>query len=190
MTRYRRYGSDHEFMSWLRGCPSLPSVSRTSGTTASDVDAIVHRYMTCMDGVGSRKLQRMMFVEAKTRSVDTASISTSQTDTWRKVHHCLCRPHMKNVVVDGNAIVHYGGSYLMCSGQDPETSERMLWGRFGAGRSLSFRDIDLDQLILLLKFEIHPDTMSAIDTDDLPKAITTVDQTPHGWPAAKLIVER
>ena len=78
----------------------------------------------------------------------------------------------------------------MCSGQDPETSERMLWGRFGAGRSLSFRDIDLDQLILLLKFEIHPDTMSAIDTDDLPKAITTVDQTPHGWPAAKLIVER
>ena len=98
---------------------------------------------------------------------------------------------MQNVVVDGNAIVHLGVSYLICSGPNPDRSKRIQWGRFlGAGRSLSFRDIDLDQLILLLKFEIHPDTMSAINTDDLPKAITTVDQTPHGWPAAKLIVER
>ncbi len=56
MTRSRMFGSDVPFCDWMRSNPELPSYSASHaiGFVATDVDVLVHRYLTKVDSIGTR----------------------------------------------------------------------------------------------------------------------------------------
>jgi len=150
MTRQRTYGSDVEFCRWMRGCEHLPSHDAANGVgfVASDVDLFLHRYMTAVDGVGSRQVQALGFLEVKTRN---GEIGTSQRDTLWKMH----MTSKGQTTLDGVVLRHYGVGFVFMSGTSPDDSSRMEWGRFQQNQSIYRREITLRQLIALLRFDLH-----------------------------------
>lgn len=154
MTRERIYGSDSEFCSWMRACKDLPSYSSDCGFVASDNDITVHRYLTSVDGVGTRAIQSIMQIEVKTRQ---GKPSVSQMDTIAKLNLFA-----DSKQVNGTVVTFFGVFFLVLDGTDPDTSKKMWWGCIPRGetptdaRDLKWTAITREQLIKLLRFEIHP----------------------------------
>lgn len=158
MTRARHHGGDHEFCAWMRKQTDLPSWSPDSGFVATDIDLCIHLYMSAIDGQGTREVQSLMDLEVKTRGSD---VTASQRDTLFKRHLCIRR----GVAVKhrGQLLRHWGQSFVFLSGKDPDDSA-IEWGRFkDDGKDAGFirrTPIDREVLILLMKFELHPDSLS------------------------------
>lgn len=159
MTRDRLFGSDVPLMAWCREkgkTGELPSCSPDCGLVQTDVDAYWHRYKTCIDKIGSRDVQISMETEWKTRG---ANLTESQADTYRK-KHAMIMPRLK---WHGQELINFGVSVVRLSGSTPDDSEWIKWGRFirGAASGMSWNDISVDQLLKLIRFDIHPDTFNS-----------------------------
>lgn len=155
MIRQRIFGSDADFMDWLR-CQEkeLPSSSVEFGFVATDSDAHIHVYKTEIDSMGTRDIQALMFLEAKTRG---GNVTVSQQDTLAKVHACCWR---REVDFHGKIIRHLGVSFIFLSGRNPDDSERIEWGRFDKSKqNIVRRPITKQQLFKLLRCELHPDNL-------------------------------
>lgn len=185
MIRERVFGTDPDFCAWLRKQEKeLPSYSKNIGFVASDVDITLHRYLTAIDGIGSREIQAMMMLEVKSRN---GKPSFSQLDTLYKWHLLSnMRKKLGNTLLCG-----FGVSVLVMSGTDPDNSETMQWGRFKPSDNgkLSYREINLFQLYKLLKFELHPDnlTLQPFRRHHKTTAISVVEQMPLGFQVEKII---
>ena len=148
------YGSDVEFCDWMRHCKELPSFSPDFGFVATDTDILLHRYLTSVDGVGTRQIQCLMHVEVKTRE---GKPSDSQIDTLSKLH--LFRgERMVN-----NSHIRYFGVFILCmTNTTPDNSAAMWWCVIPDGQilkdaaRLDVRLIDKPELIELLRFDRHP----------------------------------
>lgn len=158
MTRDRLFGSDIPLMAWCREkakTGELPAYSEECGLVQTDVDAFWHRYKTCLDGSGTRELQVLMEIEWKTRG---GNLTDSQEDTYRK-KHAMIIPSLK---WHGQELKHFGVSIVRLSGTTPDSSEWIKWGRFirGSVGGINWTDITVRQLLKLMRFDIHPDTMN------------------------------
>lgn len=185
MIRERVFGTDPDFCAWLRKQQKeLPSYSKNIGFVASDVDLVLHRYMTAIDNIGSREIQSIMMLEVKSRN---GKPHFSQLDTLYKQHFVSNR----RVKLGNTLICHFGVSVLVLSGTDPSNSETMLWGRFKPSDNgkLSYREINLFQLYKLLKFELHPDnlTIQPFRRHHKTTVISMVEQMPLGFQVEKII---
>lgn len=158
------------FERWLRNEESCDS--QKAGIVRFDLDVLLHRYMMPTDKRGTREIQCLMFIEVKSFGAD---VSMSQRDTFSLLSQVLrnrrtnkhqakkgrhanehtpvtkCYSHLLNKDV---TLRLFGGHLLQMSGEDPPTSEWLKWDK---------KPIDLDQLKSLLRFEIDPDTLRAID---------------------------
>lgn len=148
-----------DFERWVRGHQQLQS---RDGIVRFDLDMLLHRYKTCSDGVGTREIQCMMFVEVKTFMAD---MSDAQRDTLGVLNDLL-RNRRKNIHSNprkqcGNLtkvrsrmlqrdirIALFGGHLLQMDSSDPDNSSRILWDR---------EQIAKDELIAVLRFENDPD---------------------------------
>lgn len=157
MNRQRMFGSDVPFMGWLRAQGvDLPSNGRDCGVVATDVDFHIHRYLSCVDRIGSREVQTLMQIEVKTRNAEP---KPSQLDTLFKVHATTKRWSQ----VNGQAVRNFGVSVLKLSGTTPLDSSHMWWGRFHEEFAiLKYRAICIDTLFQLLRFEIDPENFCTI----------------------------
>lgn len=158
MTRERSFGSDVPFCRWMREQKELPSDSKDCGFVATDVDLMVHRYRTSINGVGTREFQKIMHIEIKTRQ---GLPSESQMDTLSKLN--LFSGSREDS--EGHHIRHYGVFVLVLTATCPNSSSKMWWGYIPRKRivrdardGLCWRRISKPRLIKLLKFEIHPRT--------------------------------
>lgn len=155
MTRERLFGSDTPFCDWMRKCRELPSWSTDCGFVASDGDATIHRYLTSVDGKGTRDVQGMMDLEVKTRG---GSVPQSQKDTLFKKHKVST--YKRGVRwIKGQYIRHFGVSFVLLSHLTPDDSKVILWGRFNDDGEITTQQIFRDTLIRLMRFEIHPDNL-------------------------------
>lgn len=162
MTRARAFGSDVAFCSWLRNCPQLPSIDKDDGFgfVATDVDLIIHRYMTNDDTVGTRMVQGIMHLEVKTRGGEPLP---SQIHTL-SVMNLFCGDKF----ADGINIRNFGVFVLSMSGLTPDDSCSMRWGvlskrhQVASARSqyLKWINIDRSTLIAILRFELHPRSLT------------------------------
>lgn len=158
MARDRLFGSDVPFCAWMRRQEELPSDGATCGFAATDVDVLVHRFKENADGLGTRAIQAMMLLEVKTRG---APPTDSQRDTLFK--HMCCLKNRKAIRNEAGRIEyvrHFGVSFLVLEGTDPEDSAGMQWGRFDLksdAQRIRWCDVTVPQLLALLRFEIHPD---------------------------------
>jgi hypothetical protein len=158
MTRDRLFGSDVPLMAWCREkgkTGELPAYSEECGLVQTDVDAFWHRYKTCIDKMGTRNLQVMMEIEWKTRG---GSLTDSQEDTYRK-KHAMILPSLK---YHGQELKNFGVTVVCLSGTTPEDSKSIKWGRFIRGRAsgMKWTEISVDQLLKLMRFDMHPDSMN------------------------------
>jgi hypothetical protein len=155
MTRDRLFGSDIPLMAWCREkgkTGELPANSEDCGVVQTDVDSFWHRYKTCVDAISSRELQVFMEIEWKTRG---GNLTASQEDTYRKKHATVI-PRLKFF---GQDLVHFGVSVVRLSGTRPDDSEWIKWGRFIRGKQsgMVWKDITVEQLLQLMRFDVHPD---------------------------------
>jgi len=153
MTKARVFGNDQPFMAWLRRCDELRS---GAGFVTTDVDLLAHSYVTSVDGVGTRELQSLMFVEVKT---GRAKVSRSQRDTLFKQH--MLSVTDRPVKILGQTIRHFGVSFCYLSGLTPDESDCIRWGRFDRNGDIRGTNISRDQLIELLGFRLHPETLTS-----------------------------
>jgi len=158
---------------WIRTCPKLDSSSKGAAIVCFDSDILVHKYLTHTDKKGTRDVQALMFIEAKSHANHEVRMSDSQRDTLgilnqllrnrrrniykslrrRQVTYCPNKVYSslnkKNVWLRG-----FGGHLLELSNNDPDDSNWMRWD----GMHL----ITQSELIKLLRFETDPDTMRPI----------------------------
>lgn len=152
-TRDRIYGEDKPFCDWMRRHKLLPSKGDDEcGFAATDVDVHIHRFITSVDSLGTRQIQSMMTLEVKTRN---GKVHFSQLDTLAKQHMCS----QGQQFFLGQLVWHWGVSIVRLSGETPEDSSLIRWGRFVTPKQVQETDITADQLIDLMRFELHPDTL-------------------------------
>jgi len=159
MTRDRLFGSDVPLQAWCREkgrTGELPAYSEECGLVQTDVDAFWHRYKTCVDSLGTRDLQVFNEIEWKTRG---GNLTASQEDTYRK-KHAMILPCLK---WQGQELVNFGVTVVRLSDTTPDDSEWIKWGRFIRGKQtgMDWKDITVQQLLKLMRFDMHPDTFNA-----------------------------
>ncbi len=186
MTRPRIYGSDTAFCAWMRRQESLPSFSRECGFVALDNDLTIHRYLTgIQDSLGTRDIQSMLHLEVKTRDGDPTK---SQRDTLRKKH--LFRGEKKH---RGQIVRWWGVYFLKMSGMSPDDSTSMQWGIFRHQSDIvSWRDIDRETLLKLLRFELHPGNLTSqpFRRHHLTREYSIEETTPLGFSVERIIQRR
>jgi len=143
MVRCRVYGEDKPFMKWVRENDRLPSQHADLCIAVTDVDFYVHNYMSG----GSRIVQNIMLVEVKSRG---ENLLVSQVDTLRKVSAIQSSDE---VVIGGNIVKGWGVSFVKLSGETPEDSKRIEFGRFDDSGKICFVEIDDRALTDILRFE-------------------------------------
>jgi len=190
VTRDRLFGCDVPLMAWCRErgkTGDLPAYSEECGIVQTDVDAFWHRYKTCVDSLGTRNLQVFMEIEWKTRG---GNLTESQSDTYRK-KHAMTVPSMK---WHGQELMNFGVSVVRISGATPDDSEWIKWGRFIRGQSSGMRwtDIDLSQLLKLMRFDTHPDSMvnNPFRRHHQTRRIHVVEKCDLGFEVAREVVRR
>lgn len=192
MTRERVYGSDTDFCRWMRYCKELPSLDYESGFgfAASDNDITVHRFMTSIDAIGTREVQGIMQIEIKTQ---WGKPSQSQLDTLCKLNSFAA------VKTQGGVYVRNFGVYILVfDGTNPDTSSKILWVSFPKGKFVKDRGeckqrlITREQLISLLRFELHPDNFTPMPFRRHHKTqeVLEVSTAPLGFEVERLIIKR
>jgi hypothetical protein len=152
---------------WIRNSEELDS--RLKGIVRFDCDILFHRYMIHTDKRGSRDLQCVMFIEAKTHG---AELSIAQRDTLSMFSQVL-RNRKRNVHADKKGrhatgttapatcwsqflsrnvrLWMFGGHILTMSGDSPTDSVWMRWDS---------SEIDVATLVRILRFELDPDNIT------------------------------
>jgi hypothetical protein len=190
MTRARIYGSDTPFCDWLRKCKELPSYSFDCGVVAADNDVTIHRYLSCVDSVGTREVQAIMQVEVKTRS---GLPTESQLDTLSKLN--LFRGSR---VDKGTHIRFFGVFLLVLSGTSPDDSKDIWWCGIPEGKviksasALRWRSITKPQLISILKFDLHPVNLESnpFRRHHKTSEVVQIEQTPLGFECERVLIKR
>jgi len=191
MTRQRRYGDDTPFGKWIREQRDLDS--RQHAFTANDADWIFHKYKVKVDSVGTRGVQMMMICEVKTR---LAVPNPAQLETLWFCHQLLKRQRRLLTLSRGKVSVWSFGCFgLRISGDSPDTSDTILWGRFAANGRMEWSVVEsTERLKEILGFTIRPDTFTDIDrslrrhhkTQELLEEIVM----PLGFKVEKKVVRR
>jgi hypothetical protein len=129
----------------------------------------------------------MMEIEVKTRS---GNLTPSQVDTYRKKHATIL-PHLK---WNGQVLVNYGVSFVRMNGTSPSDSTQILWGRFvrSSVSEINWIEISVEQLIALLRFELHPDTIAknSFRRHHKTRRVMVSEETPLGFSVDRQITNR
>lgn len=151
MARDRIFGTDTEFMAWLRTCKELPSFSDDCGWVQTDCDTIIHRYKHVVDREGTRDVQGLMHLEIKTRG---GRPPDSQCDTLFKLHQFA-----GDITVNSQSVRHFGVSFVSVDGTTPDNSSLIEWGSFHRAKThcdIEWIAIDRDLLLKILRFDVYP----------------------------------
>jgi hypothetical protein len=167
-------GSPHEptfdaWRTWINQRPDLDSQDYC--LDMFDVDLVVVRYGTRRDRFGvDRSVQYVQLIEWKTHGtpVSTARLQVLRVldDVFRtsfptaRERGRFAAGHSRNWRRIGRSqVLLYGLHVLQLSGTHPENSEWMRWSSPGQPGRL----ITLEQLIGLLRFDLHPDSLKPLD---------------------------
>ena len=184
MTRARIFGEGTEFGEWLRRQEAIPS----SKVVATDCDFVIHRYKTDVDGIGVRDIQAMMILEVKTKNAEPryAQLHTM----W--LQHRFASTGRRRIFDRGNQVFHHGVAVLSMSGTTPENSTCMRWGRFQESCDLTWKEINQEELELVLLFELDPDkfTPRPHRRHHTTRVIEAIERFPLGFFAPVSITHR
>jgi len=147
MTTNRRDGNDSPFSDWVRNHRGLDSSEQQAALSISDVDYVVHKYLTRCNTTGRVLAQtHMMLIELKTRG---GRISESQRDTLRILNRALEEANHKRIQTRRGlkTFIYHGLHLLRLSGKTPDDSKIIWWDG---------SVITSDTHVQLLRFERRP----------------------------------
>lgn len=154
MTAIRRDGSETPFSAWIRRESRLESIQER--LSVMDADYWIHQYRAHVDRIGERKIDSIMCIELKTFS---ANLRFAQRDTlrlvaatYRKVNYTKdgkCKTLRLDMGNEIRVVRMYGYFVLRLEQASPETG----WIEWDG------RQIDLETLIEVLKFDRDPRTL-------------------------------
>jgi len=191
MTATRRYGEDNPFGAWVRLQPDLDSVQHS--LTVNDADWIFHKYRTHRDGIGTREVQCMMFVEVKT---NLAIPKPAQSETLFFIHQRMKWDGELKRLGGSRVAVRCFGVFVLCLlGCRPTSSSGMSWGHFDSNGTLLWSALRGEwELKKVLAFDIDPHNLKAIEHTLRRHHKTTQtlvrERTDIGIVADRIIVER
>lgn len=192
MTKERRHGNDSCFGDWLRSQPDIRS-SIPHCITANDVDYILHRYATNSDGIGERNVHLLMHVEVKVLGGEPSGNQLQTLHFW----HQLTRDKRQRLVdlkaQRKTSVWSFGVFVCSCPGFYPgDKTEAVNWCVFDEDGQLNKQEITVEQLKMLLRFELHPETLQKLDLrrHHKTKVLVTTEQTPLGYTVEKIITAR
>jgi len=158
MTAPRRDGQHQTgFAKWVRNVPELDSIRE--GFSCLDIDWVWHRYMNPSDSIGQRYIQHIMLIEEKSYG---AEVGFSQRDTIMLLDQALRHAVGSKGITAKNArgrkvkLRYWGWNTIQYQGNMTSESEWIKWNN---------RQITMDELIGLLRFELHPQTLAPIDAN-------------------------
>jgi hypothetical protein len=142
-----------------------------------DVDLVVLQYGVRRDRLGiDRSVKRQMAIEVKTQGsspdeqqLENLSILDARTRTVYPVERDrrgrFGLEHSANIRLGrgSRAVLNYGVHVLRMSGDRPDTSDELTWSSVSDGRLMGERAITLDQLVQVLRFDLHPDTLKPLE---------------------------
>ena len=152
IVKQRIYGSDLEFLKFIRECPDIPSRIGGSRNSVNDCDTVFHNFMSCVDGQGTREIQTIKIIEVKTRG---GRPDGSQKDTFFKLDYFNGQKK-----VGGNLIRFEGVFFLFMSGTDPKNSDTMFWGVFDESGIIKETKIDYKKFIEIIVGKRHPRSLT------------------------------
>lgn len=164
---------------WVATQPELESTHFVN----EDIDWVLHRYKPMVDGVGTRDVNFMMFIEVKTfGAVPTNSHLeslwfTHQFFAYSRGKRELMLPGVKSK----RTVWHYGCSLLRLFDDSPRG--RVEWGRFDRNGDVSYKTISEQQVRELFRFDIDPDSLKPLTTRRHHKTreIVALEKTPLGF---------
>ena len=151
--KIRRYGQSCDYLKWVNENPHLPSRVGEVRLGVQDVDVLLHVFMTAIDKIGCRDLQIFTIQEVKTRNGEP---DNSQRDTWWKQDLFLHNQTIQDP--EGSLLWHRGVFIVSLEGTFPKEGEIIRWGKYLQNGSIFYRNINPEQLTLLIRGDLHPDT--------------------------------
>lgn len=186
MTTPRRWApNETPFGAWVRRQHDMDS--QRDGLAVCDVDWSFHRYMTPVDGLGSRSVQLFMWLEVKTFG---AVPDRSQEDTLRKWHESFTLwtrrgPRLRAIRsrYAPVTLLFFGVYVLSLPALSPDQSAQCRWGRFDASGTLTWTDIRTAQLSDILTFRLRPDRLERLNMrrHHLTREIVVSERMPLGF---------
>jgi hypothetical protein len=175
---------------WLRRQEGLDSVRH--GLSISDLDYMIEKFMTSLDGLPTRSVKALMFLEVKGFQTEP---SAAQAENLY-IHHALLygnfgkRMQLPTRGVCG--IWHFGVYVLSLPGEAPDDRGSCRWGRFAPNGILQWTTIPCAWLPEILRFTIRPDTLTPLELrrHHAEKTIVCPEQTPLGFITEKVIFKR
>lgn len=187
-TAWRGYGDETAIGKWIRANPQLPSRSAESAFSVTNTDLTIHGYMQCIDGRGERSVQSLIRVEFKSHGKLPDSW---QLDTLFKEHAGINRSP-RGYRVKGCCVINHGIYLCVCSGSVPDDSEWIAWGRFKHDGKPDWQKISVAELNAILRFDVHPKTLSRqwLRRHHKKTTVVKVVTTPLGFEVEKELVSQ
>ena len=198
MVRPRLFGSEETpFGKWLRnkgvGDGPLPS----SFFAPTDVDMILHRYLSGEDAMASREVQHVLWLEVKTRN---GTLSSWQHETLFYYHQLLYKTAKGSILArklrrlgrSPVSVWSYGVSILQLPGVSPDDFDYANYGRFDIKGEIQWRRIGTEQLIGLCAFNLRPDTLAkmSLRRHHRTRVFELVQTMPLGFDVTRSFVQR
>ncbi len=164
--------------------------SRDTGLTVTDIDWCFHKYAPHVDGLGTRDVQLMLFLELKCYNAEPRP---SQVETLSLLHQrCCSKAPVYRPERSPTMLWHFGVYVLSLPGVTPDDSAACRWGAFDAKGCLGWRTIPTAWIPELLGFTRRPDDFQALSLrrHHAVEAFIARETTPLGFPVDTVVVKR
>jgi hypothetical protein len=175
---------------WFRRQPELDSVRQALSIT--DMDYMLEKYLTPVDGKGTRTIKALMILEVKCYNAEP---SPAQAENLY-IHHFLLYgnfgKHIPLPHVGTCAVRHFGVYVLSLPGVEPQDAGHCRWGRFNPHGVLQWTTIPCVWLADICSFRIRPDRLALWELRRHHKDTTVVcdEETPLGFVVPTVIIKK
>ena len=163
MTTPARDGRDKPFCDWLRKHPGLDSIQQ--GLYAADIDMTLFKFKTFVDRNGTRDVKLVMDVEIKANGAipqpeqKELLFVREQLAESGQLHKFCWSTYLKRKIR-----VWSLGQFLLIihGGERPDDCRGLWWCYFKDRTSIRWQAVSEEQLVRILRFELHPRTLKPL----------------------------
>lgn len=191
MTRLAKDKRDGPISEWIRAQKQLDSIEYKMDVT--DIDFTFHKYLTQVDGCGTRHVKLIQDVEWKSWG---KKLSVNQLETLYFRHQLL---NKKSRLISNRlrkrVYVWYFGQFvcLLYGGNAPDACQYIEWCGFDGFGVLRSKEISAALLVDILGFKIRPDNLTKMSLRRHHKT-SLIGYEDHSkdllFPVAKYLIKR
>jgi hypothetical protein len=191
MTTARRDGGGSKLGRWYRENKNLDS--KGVGLSIIDIDFCIHRFMTPIDGIGTRALQCTFDMEVKTFGKE---VPDYQRDTLWQRHQRQYDKREHVITIRGRkvGVWDFGVAFLRFSGEDIPANGNMQWGVFDSAGRITWSPLDwikdLEEISCFLRDPQDPKKRVSFRRHHKTRELVISELQPLGFYAERIVKRR